>query len=499
MSTGNGTSRERLANGLVAALVVVLAALGWRGAAATGPLVGFDSEAHVAYAQVLAGEKRLPTESQTYEHTTPPAYAALAAGVQAVANASGLEGIADAATGAPAVVAWLAAALAAVALVVRSRRGEAGWAAGAVLGGLCAVAAVVAAVGVSASVKWSGGQFLSILWLAGLVVGAYLLAREVWPEHPLVAALAAGVTAAITVVLRMGAMFHPEMQFAFLVVAALVLVVRASRAGWSPGLGLATGGILGLAALTRQSAIAPILVLGLTALLAGRRRALPFLGAVAVALLIVAGWWWVRQGLEYGNPFQSNLDRYILEQGQPRAFYISAPVGDLVLRPYRPHFAGELWPQFHADLWADWFGAQHAFWDRAPAGATRVFQSTQSVLGLLGTLLGVAGLLAFGGAALGRIVGRTSRGARDVALAACVLLAVLSWIAFVVQLVRFPQGGGDPVKASYLLYLAPAFAIGGVLAARWLWARSRGWRYALLALAALYCASYAGYLVTAYP
>jgi hypothetical protein len=492
-------SGQRLANGLVAALVLAVAALGWRGAVAAGPLVGYDSEAHVAYAQVLADQRRFPTESQTYEYTLPPLYPAAAVAFQAVANESRLDGIGDVAAGGPATAAWLAAGLLAVVLLVRFRRGAPGHATGFALAAAVVVAAVIAALGLSADVKWSGGQFLSIAWACGFVALSYRLARVVWPTRPLVAALAATVTAGLTVTLRMASMFHPEMQFACLVAVALVLVAQAQQRDWPPWYGLAAGSALGLAALTRQSAILAILALGAIVLPAARPRSPRFLAAAAAAIALLAGWWWVRQAVEYGNPVQANLDRYILEDGQPRQFYVSAPLEDLALRPYRPHFAGELWPQFHADLWADWFGAQHDFWPKPPAGATRFFASTQSVLGFPLAALAVGGLVAFGGGALRRVLERRARSSRDVALAACLVLAAASWAAFVIQLVRFPQGGGDPIKPTYLLYLAPAFAIGGVLAARWLWRRGIAWRVGLAALAVLWAASYAGYLVTAYP
>lgn len=48
----------------------------------------------------------------------------------------------------------------------------------------------------------------------------------------------------------------------------------------------------------------------------------------------------------YGNPIQSNLERegYLLSEGQPRSFYVSLPVPELVTHPYRPAFQNELLP-----------------------------------------------------------------------------------------------------------------------------------------------------------
>lgn len=334
--------------------------------------------------------------------------------------------------------------------------------------------------------SWKPAQALSLLWTVGLVSVAWLLARELWPARRELAALAAALTAALPIVPRLGVMFHPEAQHAFLAALALLLALRASTRGWSASRGAAVGTVLALAAWTRPTAAAVALALGIGAALAGRRAALPFLAAGAAALVLVAGGWWLRQGLEYGNPFESNLDRYILEGGQPREFYVSFPLRDLVLHPYRPAFAGELWPQFHADLWSDWFGGQHAFWGEEPGAATRAALSAQSVLGLAATPALLAGLV---------LLARR----RGFLGTAAPLLVTLSWLLFVVQLVRFPQEGGDPIKSSYMLYLAPVFALAAVVAAVELWRKGGAWRTAVGAWFGLYALSYAGFLLTSWP
>ncbi|HEV8250898.1 MAG TPA: glycosyltransferase family 39 protein [Gaiellaceae bacterium] len=327
---------------------------------------------------------------------------------------------------------------------------------------------------------WKAAQALSAFWAAGLVLVAWLLARELWPRRPALWAAAAAVTAGVPIVIRLGTMFHPEAQFAFFAALAVFLVVRAEGLGWPWPYGLAAGAALGVAALTRQTAAAVALALAMGVALTGGRRALRFGAAGLVTLAIVAGPWWGYQGARFGNPLESNLNRYILPGGQPRWFYVSAPVEDLVVHPYRPAFAGQLWPQFHADLWSDWFGGQHDFWSRSPATATRAFLSSQSVLGFAFSVVALAGLL---------MLPR-----RPVLLS----VVVVSWLAFVVQLVRFPQAGGDPIKASYLLYLAPVFAAAAAAAGARLWARSRNWRALIVGWSVLYALSYAGFLATSW-
>ena len=322
--------------------------------------------------------------------------------------------------------------------------------------------------------SWKAGQALSALVAAGLVLVAWLLARELWPGRPVRWAAAAALTAGLPIVVRLGTMFHPEALFALLAAVAVLLLVRAERRGWSWQLGAATGVALGAGALVRPTAAAVAVALAIGLALRGRREALGFGAAALAALALVAGPWWGYQTARFGNPLESNLDRYILEGGQPREFYVSAPLEDLVVHPYRPAFAGELWPQFHADLWSDWFGGQHGYWQEPPGDATRVFLSVQSVLGLAFSAAALAGLWFL---------------RRWPALLAVV---AVTWVGFVVQLVRFPQEGGDPIKSSYMLYLAPVFAVAAVEAGR------RLPRPLVLAWGALYALSYAGFVATSW-
>jgi hypothetical protein len=150
----------------------------------------------------------------------------------------------------------------------------------------------------------------------------------------------------------------------------------------------------------------------------------------------------------------------------------------------------------HADVWGDWFGGQHDYWERS-GSAERFFLSTQNVLGLPASVLAVGALFAFGVPALRRLV-RGAPGYPDFLFATALLLAALSWIAFVVTLVRYPQAEGDPVKASYMLYLVPLFALVLVRAASTLWRRRKLWRIAIAAWVTLYAASFVGYLLTSW-
>lgn len=472
-------------------LVAVVAVVGWWGALALGPGAGPDAPEHIRFAAYYDATGHLPSKAQNYEYASPPAFAVGAVYLQRAARFLSLP------DGAPlpflpAVLARLGllAILAAAGAVLAARRASERArvvAAAAAAGGV--VLALVAALAHARAVPWSSGQLISLASACGLVVLTWATARRLFAGDVLPLAAAAFVSA-LPIVLREAVVFHPELLFAVFVAGAVLAFVRAADSGFPPGLAVAAGVLVGAAALTRQTAAIVAVALGAAALLLGRLRAVGFVAVAAAFLAIVAGPWWIYQASRFGNPIQSNLDRpgYMLPHGEPRTFYVSFPLRDLVLHPYRDRFTNELLPKFHADLWSDWYGADRGFWE-SPTGADRALASSQSVLGLGGDALVLFGLALVGIPALAR---------RRPSAAALTVLFVLSWVGFVVTLVRFPQASGDPIKASYLLFVVPAAAIFAVAAAARLWRRGRASRVALVAVATLYAISYAAVLATTY-
>ena len=475
--------------------------VGVHGATSIRPEAGFDGAAHVDYADVLEREDRLPVEEESYEFHSPPLFHWIAVRAQGWVDRVGgtAEAIAGGAFDVSARAGWLAIAAILALLALMSRRRGRLWLATLVLAGGALLWLGAALVATATETRWSAGQLLSVLWTCGLVAVAWLLGRLLWPgraDLPLIVALG---TFAIPIVPRLGTMFHPEMQFAFLAAAAILVFLRAHASGWPLGHGVALGALLGLAALTRQTAVVVILGLGIAAFLLGRAAAWRFAATTAALVLLLAGPWWFHQFDRHGNPIQSNLDRegYLLEGGQPRSFYVSFPVRDLVVHPYRPSFQNELLPQFHADLWSDWFGGQHGFWGDASRSA-RFFASTQSVLGVFAAVVALAGLVGVGLPAVVAAARGRRLGAGEAVFATFLVLAILTWAAFVVTLIRFPQAEGDPIKSSYMLYLTPALVVAAVAFVERLWRKGTAWQAAALAWSALYAVSYAGFLATSW-
>ncbi len=494
MSSAHHGLRRVPAWAVAAGVVLVFGVLGWRTIVLNPPESGFDGQAYVAYAEALDRTGRLPSQADTYEYALPPAFPMMALYGQRIAGALPHDRLVPGSPGPVRRALWLALALSALALIaVGGRVRRAGV-------GLALVAAVWAgsdAAALLSTTRWASGQVVTLAFAIGSLGLTWLLAREVWPVGEWPAALAVAACAALPPVLRQAGMFHPDGPFAFLALLALFLFLRSRRLGWPTVDAIWLGAALGCAALTRQSA--PVVVAGLAAasLVDVRRRPWRFLAVAAAALAVVAGPWWLYQTIRLGNPIQSYLSRpgFMLDR-QPWSFWFSFPLYDLVVHPYRPAFANELLPMFHAELWSDWFGIQHGVW-KSPSFVERLFASTQSTLGLGWDALAIGGLAGFGAPAIGRVWRGADVKASDFPAAAGLLLVATTWIAFVATLVRFPQRGGDPIKSNYMLFLGPVFALAAVAAGRWAWRRGLGWRVALIGWSILYAVSYAGAIATA--
>jgi uncharacterized repeat protein (TIGR01451 family) len=469
--------------GVVAGLAFFLV-IGWVGVTTVGRLGGDDAGEHAAYAQYLDANGHLPPRKLNYEFSSPPLFAATAVGAERVVRH--LSSVAAEVPWNPATRAlWLLlVAGGAFALTARRRRMRI---AGAAALGLGALWGLDEAVSLARSEAWSAGQLIALVCGAGFLLVTGLIAREVWPGNDRRAVAAGAFAAAYPVVYRMSVLFHPEMPFALLCGLALLVFLRASHHGWPTRLGWALGALLGAAAITRQPAVVLIGCLAAAGIYLGRHAAAPFLARAAIVVVLVAGPWWGYATARWGNPLQSNLaPRASLMMGsQPASFYVSFPLRTLVVHPYRPDFSNSLFPKLHAELWSDWFGVVHS---QPPTRLERVTMSSQSVLGLVGDVLALGGLFALAVPAAIRVL-RGSRSPADIGLGLLAVLALAAFAAFVVELVRFPQRYGDPIKSSYLLFTTPCWAIFSVAAWCALRRRKRIGA-ALAALAALYVVSY---------
>lgn len=482
----------------VAWVTAAFALVGWSGIEQWRNSGGDDAFEYRDYVERLDRTGHLPPKAENYEYSLPPGAPYVGVLVTRAFHPIVPDRPSPPLQGLPRLLRrllWLALVVAGSLLMLRARLLSFRWSLGVLS---LATAATFTWIYVDTAVnneRWLPLILVTYTAALGLVPATAFLARQVWPR-----ARAAPVVGALAVLLlpsvfMAGLFFHPDPVFALIAVLATGLALRALRTGLTVPAGIGLGVTLGAAALVRQSLPVVAVAVGLGVLLVARRSSLRFLVAAAASLLAVAGPWWVIQTMRFGNPILSNLNRpgYMLDH-EPLSFFVSFPAA-LVTHPYTPSFANQLLPRFHAYLWSDW-GGQYHHWGHTKRFAT-LLASTQSVLGFGGDALVLGGVFLLGVPALVRVARR--RGAAiDAPLAVLTTLFLLAWVGFVTMLVRFPQRGGDPIKAHYLLFLAPVSVVFGLAAARAFARRGRPQRTLLAAWLAAYVISWTLTVATAF-
>jgi hypothetical protein len=275
-------------------------------------------------------------------------------------------------------------------------------------------------------------NWLVLLLTAGVL---WLLARELFPGRVWTQLGALAFFCFLPVVLRVGAMFHPEPLSMLLTAVALLLAARMLRGRdyrWQ--LAVATGVALGLGQLVRAFSLWTFAAVVIAFAVA---RAWRPLVVVVLAAGVVAAPWYIRQAIKYGDPVFDRPTRHeALWDRRPARFYIGLGLPEVFTDPFRPNFLNEAIPTTYSEVWGDYFGV----W--------RGDRELQSFLGLLPALLAVGGWLLF--------LARSLRSPPRLAVALLPGLGLLGYLYFTVS---YPTPDGDVLKASYMLTTAPAWAL----------------------------------------
>lgn len=305
------------------------------------------------------------------------------------------------------------------------------------------------------------GQLVAAVSVVATGVVVFLLARTLWPRRPVVWLASVGFYSFFPIVLKTGAMFHPE-PLGMLVTAGamlvLALMVRGEAYSWK--LASCLGVLLGLGQLVRAWSLwmvaVAVVVLATVAILdrTVRRSALRA-AAVALALAVIVPLpWYVHQATRYSNPvFDRPQESGFLLSRRPLAFYVDAGYPDIVFRPWQGHLNDRFIGVLYSETWGDYFGIWA--WGPGRGDRTDAIDASlvrQSVLGLLPTALALAGLLSLLGLAVAR--------PREDVARLIVVLPPLAALASVLYLgVAYPTSDGDTVKGTYALAAVPAFAL----------------------------------------
>jgi len=279
------------------------------------------------------------------------------------------------------------------------------------------------------------GQVLNWLVLLASAGVLWLLARELFPGRVWAQVAALGFFCFLPVVLRVGAMFHPEPLSMLLTAVALLLAARMlGRPDYRWQLAVATGVALGLGQLVRAFSLWTFAAVVLGCLVA---RAWRPLALVVIATAVIASPWYIRQAIKYGDPvFDRPTKHEAIWDRRPASFYVGLGLPEVFTDPIRPHFRNEALPTTYSEVWGDYFGVWRGSRER------------QSFLGLLPTLIAVVGSVL--------LLVRSWRLPGRLPVAILPGLAILGYLYFTVS---YPTADGDVLKASYMLTAAPAWAL----------------------------------------
>ena len=300
------------------------------------------------------------------------------------------------------------------------------------------------------------GQVLNWIVLLAAAIVLWLLVRELFPERPWLQLSALAFFCSLPVVLRVGAMFHPEPLSMLLTAVALLLAARMlRRRDYRWQVAAATGVALGLGQLVRAFSLWTFAAVVLAFAVARTWRPLV---VVVLATALVTAPWYLRQAIKYGNPvFAVPTKHEPIWERRPARFYVGLGLPHVFTDPFRPQFVNEAIPTTYSEVWGDYFGVWRGNRER------------QSLLGLLPTVLAVIGWLLL----LARSLGSPPR-------LAVALLPGLGLLGYLYFTVSYPTPDGDVLKASYMLTTAPAWALAFGYAFEWIAARGRFVRAALM-------------------
>lgn len=305
------------------------------------------------------------------------------------------------------------------------------------------------------------GQLLNAIAVAGTGVLVLLLARTLWPARPVAWIASVGFFAFCPVVLKAGAMFHPEPLGMVITASAMLVLARMVRTRtYSWRLAALLGLLLGLGQLVRawslwMVGVTMVVLLAVAVTDRSLRRSALVGGAVALVLAaLVPAPWYVHQAGRYSNPvFDRPQESGSLLTRRPLEFYVDARYPDVLFHPWQGHFNDRFIPVLYAETWGDYFGIWA--WGTGRGGRTDASDAElvrQSELGVLPTALALAGLVALLGLAV-------RRPREDVARLVVALPPVAAVLSVLYLAVAYPTSDGDTIKGTYALAAVPAIAL----------------------------------------
>ncbi len=167
-----------------------------------------------------------------------------------------------------------------------------------------------------------GGRLTSLLFGLGTVIAAYWLASEVFPEQSLAPLATAAVVGFQPKFLYIATAINNDAAAAFLGASLVAVLIRRLKRGDFRRFAPLAGALIGIAALTKVSALVFLPLTGLALLLIHRKLSRAFFRdavVIATVALLIGGWWYARNGLLYGDPLSTNVHALTAAEAQPLA------------------------------------------------------------------------------------------------------------------------------------------------------------------------------------
>jgi 4-amino-4-deoxy-L-arabinose transferase-like glycosyltransferase len=175
-----------------------------------------------------------------------------------------------------------------------------------------------------------GVRLVSVVIGVGMVLASYAVFRELWPDRPERRLLALSIVG-----------FWPQLAFisgivsndglsCLMVTLALWLVVRQQRRGASRRRAAWLGVVLGAALLTKSTVAMLVFPMGLVTVL--DRRTWRYAPITLALVAAIAGWWYVRNAVLYGDPtgIQSALRAWPSQVIRPGQVALDVGLGNSV-------------------------------------------------------------------------------------------------------------------------------------------------------------------------
>ncbi|MBN1311705.1 MAG: DUF2142 domain-containing protein [Anaerolineae bacterium] len=149
-------------------------------------------------------------------------------------------------------------------------------------------------------------RLLSIFLSACTVLTSAAIFRMLWPDDPGLRLIALGFVAFWPQFIYVASLVNNDSLLTLLATLSLWLILRQLRDGATTHGAFLLGILLGLALLTKASALFLVLPVGL-AMILDLRRSWKYATLTLLVVAVIAGWWYVRNTVLYGDPVLENV------------------------------------------------------------------------------------------------------------------------------------------------------------------------------------------------